>query len=202
MTDTTYEDIQKSRMQFGDIYTQSEDVLESISSMGGYQNITPAEDRQANGDVTLDASEAVAARDLQSNLALQSLIVKWQSRLASYTDKYESGSQGSGKEKRVLTGDERLTLMNRATELKLVLEDLGNLIAEANDFQFSTQDKLLGARAKSQPDPVTVQARANALEPTLSEKRDSADKDLMRLLRNTKESIAYLNEHPKTYLVE
>ena len=178
----------------------AEDLSDNLLAMGGRSHITPEADLAANGNA-IDASEALAAKELHNNSALMGLIENWKTRLASYTEKSESATTGLGKEKRSLTGEERLTFLNRAVELKLVLADIGNLIADAASYEPTTQEKLLGAK----PAGITVVPPAapksdvsELLEPTLStqEQRDQNAKRAALFIQNAKQADQFFRDHP------
>jgi hypothetical protein len=125
----------------------AEDLSDTLLAMGGRSHITPEADLAGNGNA-IDASEALAAKELHNNSALMGLIENWKTRLDSYTEKSESATTGLGKEKRHLTGEERLTFLNRAVELKLVLADIGNLLADAASYEPTTQRKAVGSKTR------------------------------------------------------
>lgn len=170
-----------------------DDVLAEIEARSGNQNVTPGEDLQGNGGIS--ASDVIATQELQNNPALQTLIDMWKGRRYTYRTKSELST---------IAAAERLSYLDKAKELEIVLGDIAAAFEEAANYKPTSEEKL---RMPARTTTVTPRHEiSEALEPdweapSLSSK-DENSKKVAASLRQTKEVISWLEQNPKSRLVD
>jgi hypothetical protein len=169
--DNTYQEIQQRKNYFD---MDSEDVLETLSSMGGFQSTTPKEDLAGNGNAELSLVDAVDAETVRKSQTWTIAEAAMQAAIKEHEKKAAA----------IETANPTRHL-DRAEGIREALTIIGTVFAEAEErLKGATSEEklLLPAKTASSTLPDTLFSNVEPELPKLSE-RDENTKKVSAALR-------------------